>query len=481
VAADTVTLLETHTNDEDVSLYIRGIQTEDDLSVQIATSQAEQVEMSYLSKLDMPMQTLIMIDNSISIPTKDRSRISDMILNLISDRLANEQIAIATFSEDVSMLTEYTNDYSVLKKALESVTYQDQETYLTDVLYDLISGEYVESTDDIFRRIIVVSDGVDNKSIGYTKDELNTLLKEYPIPIYTIGCSTGKNNTELENMFAISRSTSANYYLLDDVDDTLEITDDLRQDRDVVKLTITPPQDLMDGSKKTVKISSNGSAVSVNIEMPQQYKAETPKETEVVEVKVEEPETKEEVVVEPESNTNNTLIIVIAVIMVIVIVAVVLIVVIIMKKKKKVDFEQADEATLIKFANSGSESYGATELVDSIRDSNDSNTVAVLDQISTYQLVLTDVNSPSRSFHVPLNNLVTIGRRADMCNIVLDYDKSVSGRHCEISARGGKFYVKDLQSKNGTFINNSKVLSETEIFSGNMLRIGRLDMKFEVR
>jgi hypothetical protein len=152
-----------------------------------------------------------------------------------------------------------------------------------------------------------------------------------------------------------------------------------------------------------------------------------------------------------------------------------------MKKKKKVDFEQADEATLIKFANSGSESYGATELVDSIRDSNDSNTVAVLDQISTYQLVLTDVNSPSRSFHVPLNNLVTIGRRADMCNIVLDYDKSVSGRHCEISARGGKFYVKDLQSKNGTFINNSKVLSETEIFSGNMLRIGRLDMKFEVR
>jgi hypothetical protein len=348
----------------------------------------------------------------------------------------------------------------------------------------LISGEYVGSEDDVFRRIIVVSDGVDNKSIGYTKDELSNLLKEYPMPIYSIGCSTGKNNTELENMFAISRSTSAQYYLLDDVDDTLDITDDLRQDREVVKLTITPPQELLDGSKKTVKISSGGSAISVNIEMPQKYEEKQTKETEVVEVKSEEPEpvvVEEVEEEEPESGTNIVLIIVIIAIVVVVIIAVIVIILVVMKKKKRVSFEQADDAILNKLANNDRAAYGDTELVEPVRNPNDSNTVAILDQISTYQLVLTDINSPSRSFHVPLNNSVTVGRKADLCNIVLDYDNSVSGRHCEISARGGKFYVKDLQSKNGTFINNSKVLSDTEIFSGNILKIGRLEMKFEIR
>jgi hypothetical protein len=483
VAAGTVTLVETHTNEEDFSVYIKGIQPEDEMSVQIATSQAQKVEMAYLSKLDMPMQTLIMIDNSISIPTSDRSRISDMLLNLIADRLANEQIAISTFSEDVNMLTEYTNDYSVLKKALESVTYQDQETYLTDVLYDLISEEYVNSSDDVYRRIIVVSDGVDNKSIGYTKDELNTLLKEYPIPIYSVGCQTGKNNTELENMFAISRSTSAQYYLLDDIEDTLDITDDLRQDRDIVKVTITPSEEMMDGSKKTVKISSGGSALSMNITMPQKYKEEQTKETEVAVVKQEEPESPVVEAVEqeePKSGPNIGLIIGIVAAVIVVIAVIVVVIVISMKKKRKVEFEQADDAVLNKFANRDAVDYSATEMMDS-GAVDDGNTVAILDQISTYQMVLTDVNSPTKSFRVPLNNSVTIGRKRELCNLVLDYDTSVSGRHCEISARGGKFYVKDLQSKNGTYINNSKVLSETEIFSGNILKIGRLEMKFEVR
>lgn len=70
-----------------------------------------------------------------------------------------------------------------------------------------------------------------------------------------------------------------------------------------------------------------------------------------------------------------------------------------------------------------------------------------------------------------------------MGDIVLDYERSrtVSSRHCETSVRGGKFYIRDLQSSNGTYVNGSKILSETEIFSGNILKLGILEMKFEVR
>jgi hypothetical protein len=220
----------------------------------------------------------------------------------------------------------------------------------------------------------------------------------------------------------------------------------------------------------------------MNITMPQKYKEEQTKETEtVVVVKEEEPQTVvEEVVEETKSGPNIVLIIGIVVAVIVVIALIVVIIVISKKKNKKVDFEQADDAVINKFANRDAVAYSATEMVDS-GGVDDGNTVAILDQISTYQMVLTDINSPTKSFRVPLNNSVTIGRKRDLCNLVLDYDTSVSGRHCEVSSRGGKFYVKDLQSKNGTYINNSKVLSETEIFSGNILKIGRLEMKFEVR
>lgn len=490
MAAESPTLLESHTNDESFSVYVKGVDGDGDVAVQIATSNAQNVETARLSDLDMPMQTLIMVDNSISIPTSDRDKISSLIQDLIADRLPNEEIAIATFSESVDKLADYTSDYSTLKKALDVIEYQDQETYLTDVLYDLISSEYVNSTEDVYKRIIVVSDGVDNKSIGYTKEELTALLKEYPIPIYTIGCSTGKNNTELENMFAISRGTSVDYFLLEDVENTLEITDSLHEDIDIMKVTVSPSSDIMDGGKKAVKITfGEGTSISTEIVMPQKVVEDVPEptteeaveETTISEVES-ETEVETETEVEKEGGLDSRILIVIVLAVVLVLIIIVVVVILIVNgKKKDTGFEQVDEDTLNQIGRDNSRSESKTELVESFRNTDSGNTVAILDSRSNYQLTLTDVNSPAKSFYVPLSKSVVIGRRAEVCDIALDYDNTVSGRHCEISTRNGKFYVKDLQSGNGTYLNGSRVLTETEIFSGNILKLGRLEMRFDVR
>ena len=105
----------------------------------------------------------------------------------------------------------------------------------------------------------------------------------------------------------------------------------------------------------------------------------------------------------------------------------------------------------------------------------------IWNQNVTYQVVLTDINSPVKSFQVPLHNSIVVGRKKESCDIALDYEKSVSGKHCEIIVRDGRFYIKDLQSSNGTYVNDSKILTETEIFTGNALTFGRLKMRFEVR
>ena len=151
---------------------------------------------------------------------------------------------------------------------MDSIAYQDQETYLTDVLYDLLSAEYIQDARDVYHRIIVISDGVDNKSLGYTKDELYALLKSSPVPIYTIGCVNGNNNEELENMFALSRMTYVDYFLLDEVEEILSLTEALKADREIYRLTIVPPAEMMDGSRKNVKITlSDGMVLTAETTM----------------------------------------------------------------------------------------------------------------------------------------------------------------------------------------------------------------------
>lgn len=98
-----------------------------------------------------------------------------------------------------------------------------------------------------------------------------------------------------------------------------------------------------------------------------------------------------------------------------------------------------------------------------------------------YTLHLTDVKNPGRTFKAPIEGAVTIGRKAEEADIVIDYEKSVSARHCRISERDGKFYVEDLHSSNGTLINGIPLQEEMELYSESTLTLGRLEIKVQIR
>jgi pSer/pThr/pTyr-binding forkhead associated (FHA) protein len=54
----------------------------------------------------------------------------------------------------------------------------------------------------------------------------------------------------------------------------------------------------------------------------------------------------------------------------------------------------------------------------------------------------------------------------------------ISRRHCVLGARDGKAYCKDLDSRNGTFINGEQIKGEVQLKVGDVLRVGRL--QFEI-
>ncbi len=496
-------VLETYTGEAEISVYVKGMEEGGQPDVQIATAEAERVQAQPVSEADVPMQTTVMVDNSLSIPEADRGKIEEFLTNLIADRLEGEEIRIASFSEDINMLTDYTADYGTLKKAVDGIAYQNQETYLTDVLYDLLSAEYARGAQDVYRRIVVISDGVDNKSLGYTKDELYALLKSNPVPIYTIGCINGKNNEELENMFALSRMTYVDYFLLDEAEELLSLTETLKADREICRLTIIPPAEMMDGSRKNVKITlPDGTVLTAEVTMPQQvYVAKEPEkpEPEEPEPAVEEPPAQPEELTEieepeqarvpvssspPEESAPIMPILICVIVGILMVVCVAVVLVTLSRKNKKskagtdasgTNIPALQEAYPVDFSEK-------TEIMNSSmgQEPDSDSTMMIWEQNAVFEMVLTDMASTVKSFQAPLDRPVVIGRKKGMCDIALDYEKSVSGRHCEISARDNRFYVKDLQSSNGTFLNGNKVWGESEIFSGDVLKLGRLELRFEV-
>jgi len=92
-------------------------------------------------------------------------------------------------------------------------------------------------------------------------------------------------------------------------------------------------------------------------------------------------------------------------------------------------------------------------------------------------LVLLTQDGKRKDFRLP-SSVTVIGRRQD-CDLCIPL-MNVSRRHCEINQDEGKLRLRDLDSRNGTFVNGTKV-HESELNDGDQILIGPLEFKINVK
>lgn len=71
----------------------------------------------------------------------------------------------------------------------------------------------------------------------------------------------------------------------------------------------------------------------------------------------------------------------------------------------------------------------------------------------------------------------TIAGRHPAVDIFLD-DVTVSRRHAEFSRRGTKFFVRDLNSLNGTYMHGNRIEEEVPLEDGVEVQVGKFKLTF---
>ena len=77
----------------------------------------------------------------------------------------------------------------------------------------------------------------------------------------------------------------------------------------------------------------------------------------------------------------------------------------------------------------------------------------------------------------PLNAVTTIGRSMET-DVALN-DTFLSGLHARLEWRDNEWVLEDMKSTNGTFVNGFEVRDATSIKDGDVIRIGRIELKLE--
>lgn len=91
--------------------------------------------------------------------------------------------------------------------------------------------------------------------------------------------------------------------------------------------------------------------------------------------------------------------------------------------------------------------------------------------------VLEIVRGPlaGRRFYID-RPVTTIGRAAD-CDVRFA-DESVSAAHATLMQKGDDWFVVDLRSSNGTFVDGHRIAGERSLNRGSRLRLGSLELSF---
>lgn len=94
------------------------------------------------------------------------------------------------------------------------------------------------------------------------------------------------------------------------------------------------------------------------------------------------------------------------------------------------------------------------------------------------KLTFTDAHYAGRVYKLVLEK-TTVGR-GDQNTLVI-HDSSLSSTHCEILVNGPEVIVRDLGSRNGTFVNGTRLTNQqSQVKSGQTVRFGSVEARLEL-
>lgn len=480
-AAEPGSILSKKVSEGKIFLYLKDSGTEE-VQVQIGTVKCTDVQVS--KGTDSQISTLILVDNSQSIAEKYRPVINELLTSIVASKGANECFSIATFSDRIDFLVEDSTDYSTLKKTIDAIEYDSHDAWLVPVLHDIFTA-WGQDDETVFRKIIVISDGASEEKTGYTLSELNNLIQNNPYPIYSFGADGEGNKDELDQLFALSRLTKGESWLLSDVSDSLEIASAVSEGSNIQKVIISPPTELCDGTEKGVRVEAGGTVDQTTVLMPFRIEEATGTQlTEVeTEVKTEAQMEAQPTELEQDGHTADQAmhlnwVVLVAVVLLLTVVAIVVIWRVKQKKIETPNKEDSDVET-VDISDKDDDTVWANQ--------GENLTVDVFNRKKTPKLILTNVYDPNQRSTAPLKGSVLVGRpdkqgKQDEGNRKINIqDPSVSRKHCTFRYDNDRLYVSDAGSKNGTIVNGNVIHGETEVYDGNRIILGDIELKVEIQ
>ena len=394
------------------------------------------VKVKNLSETDSFLYIVYSMDSSKSISKELLLKIKNEASRLLSSSNSNDMIAIYRFNDNVELMNNFTNNRAELIRNLKQIERHGTKTMLFDAIYSSI--RLLELSEVERKAVIVFTDGKDEGS-SVEIDDIVKLARETSIPVYAISLKPSPNTKILSR---ISRLTGGVQFNIGD----REITDVYRSIIGMInRQYIVDYQSMLkpDGNSHKLELRLKYGSIS---------------DREQRDIKIEKRLNFLYIPSFPEIALISLIIILVIIIIVFFIYTLrklnMLAAAPVPQKKASIPAGIFKNVTEEKFQK---EKIPEEEAADGIVYSN------------TW-LVERDGNGAGKKILISTDEF-TIG--SDPANSIVIDGKAVSPKHAKIKKMEKAYYLFDLASDNGTYLNENKLLRPKLLYDWDEIRVGK--------
>lgn len=445
----------------------------ENFSISINGKPTDSVDVFTYKESGKGLNIMLCLDLSGTMSGKPLQTMKNAVLRYLDEMRNVDKLAIIGFADSYELISDFSSDKNYLKKKVQELTTSGTKTALYYAAYQGLI-KLRDNKDMAGKILLLIGDGKDETTASsYNLEDVINLAKNEGIPIFTIGYSK-IDKSYLRILEKMSEQTGGKFYDSPSDDDLQKQYNKLyEQILNIYILSYTVLDLPGDGSEYTnvITVSHRNSKKTVSNKfispagIPAYHKT-----------------------IQFTKDKENTIIYYLIALGVVFL----LVILFLYKSRKKKNIgettTQADEIQNTKVHSTQIENSttfngnNETEIIQStgndlttIIESDDKTKIVRTDSSLTLKLEILTGKFAGKSFYLQGKGGI-IGRQ-DGNDIVIK-EENISRKHAKITFNNGNFFIEDLNSSNGTYINGVRISQIIKINNYDTFKFGSCEGRF---
>lgn len=469
--------------DGQLNVYVSSNQelTDETLNVKVDSTELTIDNITTVGEQDCACTYLFLIDVSGSISDSSLLEIKE-ILNLFVDNMGSNDNASFMMLGDNLVTADLVYGQTNMEAQINDIVSTNDDTNLYSGIIEALDILNTNAEVNTKRNLIIISDGEDYYSTGYTREEVEAKIERTNIPVDSIAMLSSNSSSDILECAKILGSFSRlsaggidTTYGLDDItaSEVVSSIQDAHQGSYIISLNaVDLSQDSLNSKELlTVSLSNDNGNVSDEMDIStldiQAYLEE-------VEAS-ERAETSEEVT-EIASSTildvaKDNYLIITAISLGVLMLIVIICILIFKSKKKAKNGKNVDEVM----------TQALQDKDENVQTSAPKEIKTVAVQVSKENKITMTLTKLGKSqntvYNMSFNDEFTIGRSKEKSSLAIIDDALLSSVHCKIFFNNGQMSIMDLSSTNGTYLNGIPVKTACVLHKDDIILIGAMELR----